>query len=538
MDRRDGRRAVGDPRADRRPRRSAARTVVLLLALVVVAAAAVPLGVAAQSASIAISVDGTPVEAGGETTVTVDPTVGFEVSADSAIESVIVRVNGDTLATYEPNASTLERSLDVELVDGENEVSVVVQTADGVSSQRVTVLKDDQAPFVRFTSPFETGHYRQIVPNTTKVNQSNPKIAGELHDLSDITRITVTRRYQYSHANKQYQSNARWDIEDPSDSFTQQIFLGVGTNEVSVLVVDEFDQSREYTTQVNVTDTQAPDVRFDLEDTVHGSTLELDGAVTDNGQLDTISAKVEGYGSVNGLFNGVDKEPDESATRVPLSGTLKLQPGENTVVVTATDVAGNTVEVNHTVVYTHSVAPNIRLFEDSTTVEAGNTVHLEGVVEDGEVTAVTIDAVDADSGDVVDLARVYTGPEQTGTVTIEESLDLADGRTRIVVRATDTNDDEHQASFLVDATGAIVWEEPEEDDPGTGNESDGGDASAGNESSTGGADGGSAPATTTAPPADGGMMSALPLPGFTGVTAAIALAVVAVLGLVARRRSG
>lgn len=541
MDPRDGPRVderADGPRSDRARRSRHRRSAVvgaLLLGLLLVVAAVLPAGVAAQSASISVTVDGTPVESGGKTTVTADPTVGVDVAADATIESVIVRVNGDTVETYEPGATTFSGSADVALVDGENELSVVVQTEDGVNSQRVTVTRDDHGPFVRFTSPFETDHYRQVVPNTTTLNNSSVTLAGVLHDASGVSRVTIEREYQYSHANEQFQANARWDLEDPPDAFSQGIFLGLGANDVTVRVVDTFGQSREYHTRLNVTDSVDPTVHFDLPNETHGSTLDLDGEVTDNTQLDDVSVKVAGFGGVQGGFDGIDKEPDPSAARIPLSGTLALQPGENTIVVTATDVAGNTVEAEKTVVYTRSVVPNVRLDEEATTVGTDGTVHVEGVAEDGEITRLTIDAVDADTEEVVDLARVYTGGDVEETVPISTSLDLADGRTRVVVRVTDSNDAEHQTSFLVDASGAIRWEEPDAGDGPAANASTGGNETAGNESDAGDAGGSTAPTTTTPPP-DGGMLGALPLPGFTGVTAAAALAVVAVLAAVVRRR--
>lgn len=539
MDRGAGRGVDSDTRADTWHRRAIGPAGVLLITLVL-AAAVVPLGVAAQSASVSITVEGDTVESGGQVTVTKDPQIGVDLEADAAIETVVLRVNGDTVETYAPDEATASLSPVLDLVDGDNEVTVIMETeSDEVVSRTITVTKDDRAPFIRFTAPFETGHHRDVIPNATTVNGTYVTVSGEIHDASTVTHVTITREFTYSHGNVPFFSKDRWDIESPGGSFAQPIFLGDGSNTVKVRVEDSLGYGREYNVNVTVNDTTKPTVDFQLPDESYGSTVPLDGQVDDNSQLDAVSVEVgDHFGPVN-VFDGVDAKPERNARSVRLSETVELREGENLVVVTATDLSGNTVEANHTVVYTRSVTPNLRFYRDETAVDGDGTVAVRGIVEDGEITGVTLESVSTDSGEVVDFVRVYDGSIVRQEVEFDETLQLGDGETRVVARYTDSADEEHRRSFLVDrATGTIRWVEPEPAAADSGNESTDGTA---NESDDGSGDGSSAggsdAATTTAPPSDDGMMSALPLPGFTGVTAAIAMGVIALLAAVGRRRT-
>ena len=513
---------------------------VLVVCLAVSAALVGPGVVRAQSASISISVNDAAVSPGGTTQVSTDPRVGVSVTADQAIATVVLRVNGNTIGTFEPGAATFSHSEVPDLNDGSNEFTVVAKTADGsVASQKIVLTKDDRAPFIRFTSPFETSYYRDVVPNRTTVNDSYVTVSGELHDATGVEHITIKRKYPYTHANVRHVSDARWDLSNPSGTFSKRIFLGNGTNEVSIRVEDVLGHSRQYDTEFVVTDDQKPQIDLTLPKTTHRSTLELSGEVSDNVQVDSVTTGVKGVIAAKSLFDGINDQPDESAVRVRLDGSVRLRPGVNNVTVTATDLAGNTVTDYQKVDYEPTVVPVVEFDREATRFTPNGTLQVSGVVTDGKIRQVTVESDDATSGDVVDLAQVYAGPDVTNEVSFSNALALADGRTRIVVRATDSNGDEHKFSFFADpTTKTIDW--GQDTSTGSGTQADNGTPTAsgtGNETATPTATPtpakASKPTTTSA---DSGPLSSITsLPGFTGVTAVAALAVVAALAILRRR---
>ncbi|MDX1745684.1 MAG: PGF-CTERM sorting domain-containing protein, partial [Halobacteriales archaeon] len=79
-----------------------------------------------------------------------------------------------------------------------------------------------------------------------------------------------------------------------------------------------------------------------------------------------------------------------------------------------------------------------------------------GAVEYGEITAVSVETMDAETGETADIVQVYSG-EVTRSVPVETTLATAQGRTRVVIRATDSEGTGHTESFFVDPASGTVF---------------------------------------------------------------------------------
>lgn len=471
--------------------------VVLVMLLPVIGLLTAPVG-GAEPVSIELTVNDEAASDGEQVLVTSNPHVGMDVSANATIRTVTLRLNGDTVETFEVDSTTFSETYIPELEDGRNEFRVIVDTADGVGSRTLTLTKDDRGPFVRFTSPFTTSHHREVVPGSTQVGDSYVTLSGELVDTAGVSHMTITREFTYTHANTEHFAEDRWDIEDPGDAFSQEIFLGSGSNDIRVTVEDHLGQSRTYDFELDVVDEERPAVSLDLPNRTRDDQLQITGTASDNVQVDTVSVHVPGVVSSKHLFDGIDKEPDESAVSVALSGMVTLRPGENPIEVTATDFAGNSVTVTETVVLDTSIEPEVRIDREGTRFESGQQLHVSAVVEYGEISRVTLEAIDVATEEPVDFATIYSGSAVRHTVAIDRSVDLADGRTRLVIRATDSSGTEHQSAFEVDpSTGTLPWGQASTDDGTDGGSADREETATPTE--TDGGDSATPTATTTAP---------------------------------------
>jgi hypothetical protein len=191
-------------------------------------------------------------------------------------------------------------------------------------------------------------------------------------------------------------------------------------------------------------------------------------------------------------------------------------------------MAGNTVEKEYNVVYDPDAAPRVTIDEDRTSVD-GDSVTVRGRVDSGRITGVSIEAVDTDSGETVDLARVHSSDQPTNRVDIEQQLSLADGPTEIRVLVTDAEGEQHETVFFVDPeSGSITTEESAAE----GDSGDDGGATTSTEATAGGGqsqdDGGSDDGGGQDDAGGGGSGPVdMNVPGFTPLTALLAIVLVA-----------
>jgi hypothetical protein len=416
----------------------------LALATTLVAATAVALvpgaGVAgATSPAITVTVDGRAVADGNTTLIETDPTVGITVDAEQSIRVVSVRLDGTTERRYTPNATTVEESFELPVASGEHDLDVVVK-AGNVTTHSVTVTKDAERPYVRYTTPFETDRYAPP-PRETTVNRSRVVLGGNFTDVTGVTHLRIVRTTDYAVGGTSRTDRDVYEASGFDGSFEQPIFLDVGANNVTAWYYDRMGHARVHDFRIVVEDTAPPSL-FNLSAVrPSSSTLRISGEATDNGQIRSVSVHPVGQAGVTYLRSPGTGAADADRRAVAFDRTVSLYPGATAVVVNATDTAGNSVE--RTVSVRRTVAPELRFDRSRTRFVDGGRIVVAGGATDGEIADATVETVDPASGEVVDIASVHGD----GTVTdlaFERRLAAPEGRTvTLRLRVIDAAGTEH-----------------------------------------------------------------------------------------------
>jgi hypothetical protein len=427
---------------------TAVRLVVAALLVVAATAALAPPGTAETTPSITLTVDGTAVADGESALVETDPTVGVTVDANRSIREVSVRLDGTTIHRATPNDTTFDESFDVAVPSGNHTVTVVVKT-DSVTTHEVTITKDAERPYVRYTAPFETNRYAPP-PESATVNRSLVVLAGNFTDVSGVTHLRINRTTTYDAGGVSRTDTAIYNAMDLNDSFAQPIFLGVGRNNITARYYDRMNQQRVHRFRIVVEDTAPPSLSNLSLVRQSPSTLRLSGVATDNGQLRNVTvqprnASLRGNRStLQYLVEPGGEKPDRTRQRRRFDQNLSLYTGATAVLVTATDTAGNTVE--RVVTVRRTVAPDLRLDPTGTRFESEGTVVVRGGASDGEIVSASVETVDPDTGEVVDIVTVHEGDTVTD-LSFERRLDAPDGRQATIrLRVIDAAGIEHVQS--------------------------------------------------------------------------------------------
>jgi hypothetical protein len=419
----------------------------LVFAALVVVAGGVGLapdaGVAgATPPAVTVTVDGSPVGDGNGTVVNDDPPIGVTVDADRSIEVVSVRVDGTTERRYTPNGTTLDETLRFDLASGERTVAVVVKT-DDVTTHEVTVTKDAERPYVAYTAPFETETY-EPPPARTTVNRSRVTLTGNFTDVTGVTHLRINRSVEYDTGASTRTDRAVYRTRTPNDSFAQPIFLGVGDNNVTARYHDELGHVRVHRLTITVQDTAPPTLANLSAVRQAPDTLSVGGRATDNGQIRSVSLTSAGDGDTTYLIQPGLGEPDPERRRTAFASNVTLHPGVTAVTLRATDTAGNAVE--RTVTVRRTVVPELRLDGGGTRYVNGSTVVARGMATDGEIVSATLEAVDSDTGEVLDIVSLHDGDIVTD-LDFERHLDVAARDTTVRLRVIDSSGTEHVESL-------------------------------------------------------------------------------------------
>jgi hypothetical protein len=383
------------------------------------------------------------VDEGNTTLVESSPRLGIDVSADTELDVVSVRVDGTTRRQFTPNATTLSESFRLELASGEHTVTVVAK-ADEVTTHEVTVTKDAARPYVRYTAPFETEQYAPP-PENARVNDTNVTLAGEFTDVTGVERVRIVRETRYRVGTRTRTDRAVYRVDDPGETFSQPLFLGIGTNNITARYYDEVGNRREHRLTITVDDTAPPSLAGLSAARTGSDRLRIRGTATDNGQLSSVTVRAQNRTSRTYLYGPTDGRPDPTARRHAFDTNATLRPGTTAVVINATDTAGNSVQ--RTVAVRRTVVPDLRLAPGRTRMVNRSVVVAAGTATDGEIVAASVETVDPDTGDVVDLVSLHDG-RVVNDLGFEERLAAPEGRTVTVrLRVTDSAGTEHVVSL-------------------------------------------------------------------------------------------
>jgi hypothetical protein len=422
--------------------------VALLVVLVVVGS--VPAPVTAAEPTVDVAVDGTPMDAGDRLVVPEDPLLRVNASAPTTVERVVVRVDGSTVRTWVPGTERVSKETRLDLANEPQTVRVVVTAADGsVTSTAITVEKDAVAPFVGFSEPFESD-IRGKPPAEIPLSKSRVTLSGEIEDAAGTEYVRITRKHKVQDTVDYKVSGRTHVIRDPGRSFSQELFLGPGRNDVRVVVQDRFGNSRSYEFTFTITDLTDPALSIDaVPERTTSSTVFVNGTATDNVQVDSVSYAVFGEVNRRSIVVGQGRVADPTRQRIRFSREVDLAPGSNRITVWSRDTSGNEVKELVIVDYDRNVVPTVSIDETRTHLVADEAVHVYGGARDGRVSVVSVETVDGE-GEVVDFEQVYDGGEVWDDVVFDEELSLAaTGETTVVVRAVDADGTEHVTRYAV-----------------------------------------------------------------------------------------
>jgi hypothetical protein len=324
---------------------------------------------------------------------------------------------------------------------------IVRDAAGGVESTQFTLTKDGVAPFVGFDAPFETA-VQSRPPETVTVSSSDVRFAGTLEDLTGVRTVTIERTHRYERVDEQRAVSNTYQVQEPGTTFSRDVFLGYGENDVAFTMIDRLGNRRTYDIELTVRDDREPNLTVDTPPaTVRAGSVVLSGAATDNTQIDEITFAVEGRVGSTTIVSSQGPRVDPARQSLSFERRVPLTTGANTVRVSATDVAGNTVTEEFSVRYNDTVVPLIAV--DNVT-HTGGSVVVRGSVRAGSYRRVTVETVDVTSNETLDFAPLYDGDPTGDRLTINESLDASgsDG-VRVVLRVRDANGEEHVRATTV-----------------------------------------------------------------------------------------
>jgi hypothetical protein len=432
---------------------------------------AAPLAVAASEPTLSLAVDDTPMASGDELVVPENPVLAVNASAaaGATVERLVVRVDDRTVRTWTPGSEAVSERLTLDLPNEPQPVQVVVTDSEGrVTSREITVERDQVAPFIGFSEPFESGTFGKP-PAEVTVSDSRVTLAGTLTDAAGVEFVRIVREHRVEESFGYQVVSRTQTVRDPGDSFERELALGPGENTVRVVVQDRFGNSRNYRISFIVADVTEPALSFDVVPRqTSSSTVFLNGTATDNVQVDSVSYAVFDRVGRRSIVVGQGRTVDPDRKQITFSHEVELRPGPNRITVWATDTSGNEVQELVVVDYVRNVAPTVSVDAERTHRAGDGLVHLYGAARDGRVKSVSVETVD-EAGSVVDFEQVYDGDDVWNDIEFDEELALAEtGETTVVVRAVDVDGTEHVTSYVVPARSSGT--DPADGDDAAGND--------------------------------------------------------------------
>jgi len=399
-------------------------------------------GVVAAQPSVTVEVDGEEVTDGTSVETGSDPELSISVEANTTIEFVEIRVDGQSRERYEPDSESFSETLTLDLKSGEHDVEVVA-SAEQTTTVELTIVKDSGRPFIEYTNPFETPD-RRPPPDSTTVSDAFVDLSGKLIDDTGVETIRIERRFEYRYDDKEL-SREMYTIEDPGDSFSQELLLGDGINDITARYTDELGNTRRHEFALDVADGTAPTIDLRVPDETGASTVTIKGKISDNVKVQQVTLTANKATRV--IVQEESPEPTRDRLSVDVEADVDLVEGENLITVEATDNSGNTETQEYEVVYDRQIVPTTTIDCAQTGFESGE-IAVRGSVTQGEIISVTAESVDTETGETIDIASIYGG-SRTNSVEIDESLAVAAGKTRVRVIVIDSQEEQHETSFLV-----------------------------------------------------------------------------------------
>lgn len=419
-------------------------------------------------------VDEASLSEGGTVTTSHDPTVTLDVRADSTIEVVSIRVDGETRQTYSPDAKTFEKSEVLDLSREANEVRIVVK-ADETTTRTGTIVKDNRAPLMTFESPFEAGFVGSngtyTAPNETHtIEDSQVVLAGTFSDQTGVEEVRIERTYRTTtNGSGIIYNRSRTTIEEPGESIAHPLRLGPaaqnvengtdiqnGTNTVQLILLDRFEQRRVYEVDLLVEDNDAPEIDLNRVSTdVTNQSVTFNFTVSDRVGIKSVGYR-RGFEDDDGLrYLMFGRPPMRQPVQQTFNETIRVTERMESLTLVAEDGVGNVTTHTQFVRYERLVTPDLRLV--SADHVGGNRIRIRGGASDGQITRVHAEVVK--DGEILDIRKVYDG-DVRDRVRVDETLTADSFPVVVRIRVTDATGEEYVESARLTRDAAVTPSEP------------------------------------------------------------------------------
>jgi len=465
------------------------RLGVVLLAVIVVGsvlggvATAGPTSSGHAEPSVAVTVNSEPVAEGGhvetgfELDITVSGSVGENASEGTELSEIVVRAGGKLRASVDVNGTSAEETFSPDLDHGNNTVRVLVtDDAGNVNATTFTVDRDQQRPDVYLTSPYSTPPYYQIPDGRT--NGSDTTLSGWIVEDSDVKKLRIVHEY----GNGQTETYVRRDVDS---NFSIPMELGYtfpnATNSFVLTAVDEFDNVRRDTFEIDVGDGAPPTVSPEpyADETTDGW-VYFAGTVSDDVWVKEASVSlrpVDGGGNKSAAVRDINQKTIAETRSYDFRGGRRSVSFNESFfmqrfatyefVVTVTDIENKTTTRTYRITRQRSEvdqSPEIVFDRDRTVVLDPETLFVSGASLEGTTQRLVVETRDAATGETIDYERVHDG-EYTDRVDFSRDVRIGSGLTEVIVRALGSDGVEVTERFYVNATSLEVFVENDTDDP-------------------------------------------------------------------------
>ena len=361
-----------------------------------------------NSAAPSLTIDA--LGADNDTTPTISGTT--DLPAGSTVSIVVTDSAGNTqnlIATVQADGSY---SIEVGTPLAEGAYTVTATATDGAGN---TATVTENGGIVDTIPPAIT------VDAQALTNDATPTISGAT-DLPQGSTVSITVVDNAGNAQTftaVVGADGSYSADVPAD-------LAEGAYTVTVTATDEAGNTATANDNDGVVDTLAPALTVDAQGLTNDDTPLISGT-TDLPQGSTVTIVVTDSNNISHTFTATVANDGSYQAEVPTA----LAEGSYTVTVTATDDAGNTVQVSNNDGVVDTIAPVISL----TPVSSGNddTPTLSGTTDLPQGSIVTLVVTDANGNTQTLNATV----NNDGTFSVEVPSALADGNYTVTASATD-----------------------------------------------------------------------------------------------------
>ena len=391
----------------------------------------------AQATTTNVTVDGEPLANSGERVVLEDPTANITVESADPIDLIEIRVNGEIRNSYHPDTRSFEQAVSLTLNPNENTIEVITR-GDSLNTFQTTLTKNTAAPRVRYTSPFSTTVLGGP-KNETNISSGQVTLAGNLYTISEVDRIQIERTYVGKINGGDNQTTRElYDITDPGDSFSQDLLLGTGSNEIVARYTDINGRTNTDSFELIVDDATDPIITLNAPDESYTSSARIRGEIRDETKLDRVAINRTSNNASQILLTSSSPKPDRDRLSYTLDTILDLYNNNdhNEFRLVAEDAAGNVQEQTFTVKY--DPTPQVILTENTINATT-ETVRVVGNVSEAQISQVTLETIDTQSGERLDITRVYDAGLTTTAVEFDQRLTVAPEETVINILVTYEN---------------------------------------------------------------------------------------------------